>query len=620
MRSTYIKNELVIIFFITISLLSLRWIFSYVNFPNEDIILRTISEVNDTSYFPLIKSFSNFDLNPSFSKDIKDLNLISFPFLSLLPNILFYKIFGSYSFIIIEFVSVFIFLIIFYKIFCLINISKISSILFSLILFSTPFLINQLSFLNNNLINQISLNFSTFYDLRNPRPLISNLYLFSYLYFLINFFYLKQRKTSTFIIIALIIGLSLHTFFYFFIFEIFLLSILYLAFFKNKIYDFIKYKFKSHIIFFLIILSFFLIFILQLKLSEFDYRQRLGIFYMDINKKKIILNYFFNFLIQIEFILMFFINTLLFLFSRNKFFSFFYFLFISTIISTIFFLLCSPNSIDYYHFFNWILVSGTIPLLILIFIFIENSLFNLVTSHVKRSIIISSVILLIINFNFSYNFQTKNTNDKSRESLAELVTFIKNENIFSRDDNKILTFNHGIFMWLHLNGHANFSIVPNSFWTPKKTSTIENELIGSFKSLALSSDDFVLFFENKKKGYRYSNSNTKKFFDRLYLANKLKIYNNIDNFNLDHRSFIEVSSPLYSHQSIIPSNEFERFKTKFDITENFVNSEVIILDNKDQIINKHILNKDIYCLKYTNEEYLLYILKKILNECELIKN
>ena len=194
---------------------------------------------------------------------------------------------------------------------------------------------------------------------------------------------------------------------------------------------------------------------------------------------------------------------MLFLFSRNKFFSFFYYLFISTIISTIFFILCSPNAIDYYHFFNWILVSGTIPLLILIFTFIENSLFNLVTSHVKRSMIISSVILLIINFNFSYNFQTKNKNDKSRESLAELVTFIKNEKIFSKNDNKILTFNHGIFMWLHLNGHTNFTIVPNSFWTPKKTSTIENELIGSFKSLDLSSEDFVLFFENKKKGYRF---------------------------------------------------------------------------------------------------------------------
>ena len=81
-------------------------------------------------------------------------------------------------------------------------------------------------------------------------------------------------------------------------------------------------------------------------------------------------------------------------------------------------------------------------------------------------------------------------------------------------------------------------------------------------------------------------------------------------------TFIEASSPLYSHQSIIPINEFERFKTKFDITENFVNSDVIILDNKDQIINKHILNKDIYCLKYSNEEYLLYISKKILSECE----
>jgi len=620
MRSAYIKNELVIIFFITISLLSLRWTLSFINFPNEDIILRTIFEINDTSYFPLIKSFSNFDFNPSFSLDIEDLNITSFPILSLLPNILFYKIFGSYSFIIIEFLSVFIFLLVFYKIFCLINISKTSSILFSLILFSIPFIINQLSFLNNSLINQISLNFSTFYDLRNPRPLISNLYLFSYLYFLINFFYLKQRKTSTFIIIALIIGLSLHTFFYFFIFEIFLLLILYLFFFKKKILSFIKYKFKAHVIFFLIIIFFCFLFILQLNLSELEYRQRMGIFYMDTDKKRIIINYLVNFFMQIEFVFILIINTLLFIFFKNKFFKFFYYLFISIIISTITFILFSPNSIDYYHFFNWILVSGTIPLLILIFIFIENSLFNLVTSHVKRSIIISSVILLIINFNFSYNFQTKNKNDKSRESLAELVTFIKNEKVFSKNDNKILTFNHGIFMWLHLNGHTNFSIVPNSFWTPKKTSVIENELIGSFKSLALSSEDFVLFFKNKKKGYRYSNSNTKKFFDRLYLANKLKTYSNIDNFNLDHRSFIEVSSPLYSHQSIIPSNEFERFKTKFDVTENFVNSDVIILDNKDQIINKHILNKDIYCLKYINEEYLLYILKKILNECELIKN
>ena len=620
MRSAYIKIDLLVIFFITISLLSLRWSLSYINFPTEDIVLRTINEINDNSYFPLIKSFSNFDFNPSFSLYIKDLNITSFPILSLLPNIFFYKIFGSYSFLIIEFLSIFIFLLIFYKIFCLMNISKISSILFSLILFSSPFFLNQLSFLNNNLINQISLNFSTFYDLRNPRPLISNLYLFGYLYFLIDFFYLEKRKISNFIIIGLIIGLSLHTFFYFFIFEIFLLSILYLFFFKKKIFKFIKYEFKSHITSFLIILFFLAIFLAQLYLSEIDYRQRLGIFSMDISKKKIIFNYLTNFLLQIEFIFILVINTLLFLFFRNNFFKFFYYLFISTIFSTIFFILLSPNSIDYYHFFNWILVSGTISILIVIFIFIENTFFSVATPQLKKLIIIFSITLLILNFNYSNNFQIKNKSIKSRENLNELIIFIKNENIFSNTDNEILTFNHGVFMWLHFSGHKNFSIVPNSFWTSKKTAIIENELIASFKLLGLTSQDFLSFFENKKQGYRYSNANTKKFFDRLYLANKLKTYNDIDNYDLDHRVFIEKSSPLYSHQSIIPNNEFKRFVKKFNIETKSLDSDIIILDISDQIINKHFLDNNIYCLKYSNNEYLIYVSKKILKKCELIKN
>ncbi|MDB4082531.1 hypothetical protein N9500_06365, partial [Candidatus Pelagibacter sp.] len=444
--------------------------------------------------------------------------------------------------------------------------------------------------------------------------------LFSYLYFLINFFYLEKRKISNFIIIGLIIGLSLHTFFYFFIFEIFLLLILYLVFFKKNFFNFIKEESKSHITFFLIILFFFVVFLIQLNLSEFDYRQRLGMFYMDISKKKIIFDYLTNFLLQIEFISILVINTSLFIFLRNNLFSFFYYLFISTIFSTIFFILLSSNSIDYYHFFNWILVSGAIPILITIFIIIENTFFSLLTPQIKKLIIIFSITLLIINFNYSNNFQTKNKSIESRESLNQLILFIKDDNVFSNNDNKILTFNHGVFMWLHFNDHTNFSIVPNSFWTPKKTSIIENELIASFKFLGLTSQDFLLFFENKKKGYRYSNDNTKKFFDRLYLANKLKTYNNIDNFTLDHKYFIEKSSPLYSHQSIIPKNEFNRFTTKFNTTKNSLDMDIIILDKRDKVINKHFLDNDVYCLNYSNNEYLLYVSKKILSECELIKN
>ena len=234
MRASFIKFDLVIIFFLTISLLSLRWVMSYVDFPDEGFVLRAIHEVNDSSYFPLIKSFSSLNFNPSYNPEIQNLNMISFPFLSLLPNIFFYKIFGIYSFLIIEFFSVFLFLLIFYKIFCSMKMSKISSLLFSLILFSIPHILHQLTFLNIDLINKINLNLSTFYGLRNPRPLISNLYLFTYFYYLIQFFYLKQRTIKNYLIIGVIIGLSLHTFFYFFIFEVFLLLILYLVFLNIK--------------------------------------------------------------------------------------------------------------------------------------------------------------------------------------------------------------------------------------------------------------------------------------------------------------------------------------------------------------------------------------------------
>ena len=110
---------------------------SYVNFPDEGFVLRAIHDVNDSSYFPLIKSFSSLNFNPSYNPEIQNLNMISFPFLSLLPNIFFYKIFGIYSFLIIEFFSVFLFLLIFYKIFCSVLNLKVDS-LFSLILFSTP--------------------------------------------------------------------------------------------------------------------------------------------------------------------------------------------------------------------------------------------------------------------------------------------------------------------------------------------------------------------------------------------------------------------------------------------------------------------------------------------------
>ena len=101
-------------FLITIFLVLIKWIFSYYFFL-EPMDIKIINEVSDSSYFPLIKSFSDINFNPSYSNDIQNLKLISFPILSLTINALFYKFFGSYSFLILQILCVFLFLITFIK-------------------------------------------------------------------------------------------------------------------------------------------------------------------------------------------------------------------------------------------------------------------------------------------------------------------------------------------------------------------------------------------------------------------------------------------------------------------------------------------------------------------------
>ena len=128
------------------------------------------------------------------------------------------------------------------------------------------------------------------------------------------------------------------------------------------------------------------------------------------------------------------------------------------------------------------------------------------------------------------------------------------------------------------------------------------------------------FLKIKKKGYRYTNKNTRLFFDRLYLANKVHSFSDISYFEKKHQSVIKKTSPLYSHQIIIPSNELKRFKKKFDYYKKKIFPKIIILDTKDEIINKHKLNKNNYCLRYINNKFKIYVSYEVIDFCKLTKN
>ena len=80
----YLKNNYIILIILisTILLILPKWILSF-TFFDENIILRIINDVTDEFYFPIIKSFSDFNFSNSYSENVTDLKLISYPIISL---------------------------------------------------------------------------------------------------------------------------------------------------------------------------------------------------------------------------------------------------------------------------------------------------------------------------------------------------------------------------------------------------------------------------------------------------------------------------------------------------------------------------------------------------------
>ena len=599
------------IFIATISVFLLvgYWYFFFSTYQNEDITLKIINETNDNLYLPLIFSISNFDFSQSFNPNIINNNVYSFPILSLIIYSFFYKIFGASSILLIQLISIFLFLKIFFEIFLIFNLSKKIAFLSSLTIFLIPFLIKDLTILNIGFFELINNNIYSLYDLRYPRPLTSNLFLFASIYFIIKIYKNSNFSYHNFLILSLIIGLTLHTFFYFFIFQIILLSLTHLFVFKKKTISVIFNQRKYFFVLSLNILLFALIFILQQSFSEPDYALRIGVVDSNhTNEKIILLKYLFNFFTNKIFVIIFLTNLALFIFYRIE-YNIFFFLFISIIISSIIFFSLSNKIIDPYHMINWILISGLLNLIFNISYFLSRKL------NIKDSIFIASIILLIVYFNISFNkryFEFKEVNSK-RQDLIELTNYIKETNKLSDKNLEILTFDKSLFSWLVMNNFTHFTLSPVSFWVTKKNLTIENELISVFKFFNLTSNDYVDFFSNKKSGYRYKNSNTEDFFDRTYLANSMVTFKNSKDFTKSILDEIKITNPMITHQLIIPNFEFERMKLKYSEYNKIIQPKYVFLYKNNYFFYDKILKNEDYCEIFTNNNYSILVFKDLSN-------
>ena len=616
------KPFFLIALLLAISLVSLKWVLSYIYF-DEDIALRVIHDSTDLSYYPIISAFSDLDLSASWSKAVDNQSIISFPILSLAVNALFFKIIGSYSFILLEIICSAFFIFIFYNIFLKLSFPIFFSIISSIFLFILPTILTDLAFINIKALDLLTVNFQKFYSMRFPRPIISNLFFFSFIYFIIDFFLKKENYVKSFYILAILMGITINVFFYLFFIEFFLFIIVFLLKFKKIFVKIILENFKHFFSSLLIFLLFVLIFQLQIFYSEPDYIERLGVFYLNSNQKIILFEYLTKFFFGKNFIFLFLLNTTFFFMIMHKPIKIFYFLFLASILSPIFFFSLFDKGVDYYHFFDCIVITGFLFPIITSLYLINSKVFKFLSNRDLKNLMKIFLILIIFYFNISNTLKFKDRAEKTnlkRNNLTEVINFIY-KNDFLKDKNlEIFNLNVELSTWFLLKDYKNFSLLPVSYWTPKTNEILEEELISSMKFLKLDRTDFYNLIKNELKSWRFKNEFVYIFFGRKYLANSLVTFdNNASDFEDIEKKYIASNNLIITHQVIIPKTEIRRLLNKFDDVNTAINPDIVILD-KDGYLKITELQNNNYCLIFNNEAYKIYTSKKLKSECELVEN
>ena len=603
-----------IILIITTLLFSVKWVLSFYFFK-ESLAVKIIFEsvADGHFYYPHIKYLAFFELDNSLDPYVKNLKLMPIPFASIIFPAIFLKIFGFFGIIIIEFFAIFIFLLIFYKIFSYFF-SKNESIFLSLFFFMIPTIIEIANLEGLPYLNLFQLEF---YSLRIPRPLIPSLYFFSFIYLLVfmdkTVIFEKKRIAA----LGLILGFSLSSYYYFFIIE-FLAFLFFLIYkFKFKIIKELFHNYK----YFLISIFVFLIaispFIINLIYHESDVTERMGTFALTIEKKGKLIDYYFSQYFKLKFLLILLLSILFVYFSNKKkvnnvkLINIFFIIFLSTIVSPVFFVLISPQSGLVSNFNNAIFIWG--------FIFFTIFSIILIKHYLKlnpKPLQINTLIFLLIgiyylNFYLEKNQHFNNQDYKDRRIEFQKVTEKINnrKDIFSKNIS-LLTFDNELMIWAILNEIKYLNLI-NGLLVPKTHDMIENDLVKNFKFLNLKEKDFLDFFKNKKGGWRFFNPNVGNFFAYRYKANSLNTYKGSTNFEPNIKEFILSSSPMYSQQSAIPNEEFGRLQRKFNEYKfiNFKEPEIIALEKLKPITKNITINKQNYSKLHDGNIYILYLKK-----------
>jgi len=612
------------IFFSALILFSIRWYNPLINFDEKIDISIIFDSISDGYiYFAPFKAFANLDLNYSFDPSIKNLNNLTIPTGAFYLHFIFYHVLGAWSFVFLELVFILFFLIIFYKISRLLNLTRIESLSISIILFNVPIFLELLSLSGSNYFSVI---YSEFYSLRFPRPLVSNIFFYSFILcifrLLKNNFFIKKN----FILLGIISGLSFTSFFHAFVLEQLILVFTIFNIYKYKTLKILKKNFKFIVFYFGSFLIISLPFLINMFFSEVEFLERMGLADLNYERKLSLLTYLFKKLFKFEFLLIFSLSILIFYYinyknNYNKFkkLNIFFIIFYVSILTPFIFVLLSPKFFSHFYLFNnLILISAFLLFFFALILFIKFYFIKIISNKV---ITYFSFLLIFVSLFFNFFQNQKNYNEiKLREDNINLRSefnlisnLIKKNTFINLKDSSLLTFDNRFLIWATLN-NIKYIKISNGVISPKTHEMIENDLIQTFKYLDLSKDDFYNFIKNKKlSSWRYRNENIKNLFWMRYQANSLITYKNSKDFNPEILDFIKKSSPLLSQQLVVPNSEINRLLLKFDNYSAYnYDPDLIILNKKNKILTNSLIDLNIFCKEFEGE-YFIYYYKLVSN-------
>jgi hypothetical protein len=595
-KFTFLKKKYYLyLSFISLFTLSIKWVMPILE---GEINLNSLVLFNleDTQYFPIIYSLSEFNFAPTYIDIIDSKKIIGFPLLGALTHSVFFKFIGIYAFIFLEYIFQIIFLIILFKVMLNIFEDYKKSFYFLIYLLLAYSLLGVLSiYQDSNIFKNLYHLFDNNFGTRYPRPLITGILIFLALYLILDFKkQLFKSFENTYVIkISIILGLLLNTFFYYFVIFSFLLSIIFLTNINKKIFS--KILFKKLSLFVVVFLIFMIPFVFQNIYSEPDYSIRIGLIEISNEKRFFLVTYLLKKLLSLEFFPFLLVACLSFYYSNNylrkhteKLNTFFY-LIISSILSTITFISLSPSIISIYHFADIILFSLALYFSLIFFTaiykFIKKKNFSNIFFS-DSAVIIFFVIFLM--FDSLYTIKEFKKKGELIKEATKLEIFLADERL--NDTNLKLFTNDRIASNLWLLNDNNNLLISDGFTNSLENSQIEYNYINNLKHFGFSEKKFKNFISFGKSEVR--NNFFLRLFIYRYQANSLYTYSDKKQYTSDFHEVITNTSPFRAQNQIIPEDEkrrlldlFTNHKVDSDLTADYIIINYSLISEYFEILN-----------------------------------